>query len=161
MGDAPPHTKRHTLSEVVKAAEEVDPAHVFPIAVAGADREALAAFGEIARQTGGAMGSTATAAELPREILKMTELGSRVADAEVVTGHVARRMGDALEIVLDRASPILPGMSVLVFSAATPGLVIAEGPVTAGEDRAWQMEVRAVFGTERLRTGCPVQVVRQ
>jgi hypothetical protein len=30
MGDAPPHTKKHTLDEVVKAAEKVDPANVFP-----------------------------------------------------------------------------------------------------------------------------------
>jgi len=161
MGDAPPHNKRHTLSEVVTAAKEVDPAHVFPIAVAGADRDTMAAFGEIALQTGGEMGSTTTATDLPREILKMTELGSRVADVAALSGRVERRMGDAVRIVLDSPGRVLPGMTVLVFSAETAGLVIAEGPITVGEELTWQVEIRAAYGTERIRSGCPVQIVNE
>ncbi len=105
MGDAPPHTKRHTLAEVVRAAEEVDPAHVFPIAIAGAGAETVRAFGEIANATGGAMGTTASAADLPRELLKMVRLGARMADADGANGTVAAAMGLALEVVLRPRRP--------------------------------------------------------
>lgn len=160
MGDAPPHTRRHTLDQVAKAAEEVDPAHVFPIAVAGADTETLRSFGEIARRTGGVMGTTATAASLPKEILKMVELGGSLADASWVNGRVEAVLGGTIEAEVEDASKVLVGMEAFVFSAKNPELVIAQGPVEKVTGRRVQVTPRAEYSVEKARLGCGVRVVR-
>jgi len=67
MGDAPPHSRKHSRAEVVRRAAEVDPAHIFPIALKG-HAATLKEFSELARQTGGKIYTTSSAAELPRTL---------------------------------------------------------------------------------------------
>jgi|GEM_PF-2997387 len=159
MGDAPPHTKRYHLADVVKAAAEVDPAHVFPIAIAGANRRTLSSFSEIAQQTGGVMTRTSSAAELPRKLIEMVELGSRLSDVQLYAGKVTERIGDSVRIRLDDSAPdVLPGTNVLIFSESTPGLLIADGAIFAGGGRSFTVELNAEYGTEQVTAGCGVRI---
>lgn len=127
MGDAPPHTRKHALGEVAREAERVDPAHVFPIRVSGANEE-TAGSSQIAAKTGGATGCTSTAAEPPREPMKMLRLAARVGHSRSVDGRVVARMNEALD-ENRRTQDVRPGMAVQVFSGETSGVVIAEGRV--------------------------------
>jgi hypothetical protein len=159
MGDAPPHTRKHTLDEVVKAAEDVDPAHIFPITIAGSSPDTVRAFGEIARRTGGVMGTTRTAADLPREITRMVSIGTRFADAPYVEGRVTAVMGDTIEVQLEDGGRILPATLAVVLSTSTHGVVIAEGPVVTSEPRRATIELRALFGTESVSVGCTARIL--
>lgn len=159
MGDAPPHTRRHTLEDVVKAARAADPAHVFPIIVAGADTATARAFSSIADRTGGVVGSTSRAADLPGELMKMVSVGARMADADVVDARVAEHMGEALEVELGADVAILPGAWVAFLSRTTPGLMIAEGVVTIAEGRRVIVELRALYGTEEITAEHALKIV--
>jgi Mg-chelatase subunit ChlD len=159
MGDAPPHTKQHTQAEVVKAAAEVDPAHIFPIPVGGADAETLALFSQLAEKTGGVMSPITASDALPSMISRMLEIGVRTADAITYQGKVSSLLGDSIEVVLAGETPVLPGMSVLIFSNKTPGVLIAEGPVVSGSARRYLVNLRAAFGTEIIQLGCQVKIV--
>ena len=65
MGDAPPHGRKNTEEEVIRRAYEVDPAHIFPITIEGADDKTRVAFIRLAQGTKGRAYSTSSAAELP------------------------------------------------------------------------------------------------
>jgi Mg-chelatase subunit ChlD len=160
MGDAPPHNKRHSADEVVKRAEEVDPAHIFPIAVAGATPAVLASFGELAARTGGVMTTTASAADLPGQIIRTVQIGVNTADIDLPRGEVASVMGDALEVRMTAgAARVRGGMRALIFSADTPGLLIAEGQTLAIDGDRLRVDVTAAYGTEQIQRGCRVQVI--
>jgi hypothetical protein len=76
MGDAPAKDPAHdgtTLSVVAKAAEEVDPAHVYPLIIrAGGgdyDEATISSFGEIAKSTGGSVTKVEEVSELVSTII--------------------------------------------------------------------------------------------
>ena len=74
IGDAPPHTgtkARYSLGDVERRALEVDPADIYPIAVANGGRvdpTTLAEFGKIADGCRGEVVTSDTAEELPAKI---------------------------------------------------------------------------------------------
>lgn len=90
IGDAPPHSKRHTLEEVVRRAEEVAAAHIFAIAVAGSSGATREAFGALAERTGGVVLRTAEAGELPEEKVEVARLGAEYADHAAVAVPIER-----------------------------------------------------------------------
>jgi len=161
MGDAPPHTRAHTEAEVVKAAEEVDPAHIFPIAIAGASAETLRLFGQLAVKTGGVMGRTGSAEELPKELMRVIEWSYRTADAEVASGRVIGQRGDAVEIELPAGNTVRDGMVALVFSSDTPGSLVADGTILSGQGRRYYVQIRAMYGDHFIRPGGRAVVYRK
>ena len=86
MGDAPPHDPEpftgYTLSSVVAAAEAVDPASIYPIAIGG-DSTTYSYFSTLAEETGGEVFIALTAADLVEAIIKAieTSLEAPIADA--------------------------------------------------------------------------------
>lgn len=93
MGDAPPKDPDHegkTKDDIVKLAEEVDPAHVYAIACAagGIHREAAEAFAAIADGTGG-------------EVFNLTEAGRLLPTIEdLVTKAIAKHVEEAKPAVV-------------------------------------------------------------
>ncbi|MEO0263613.1 MAG: FHA domain-containing protein [candidate division WOR-3 bacterium] len=74
MGDAPPTPRdKYTAEDVERAAKEVDPAHIFPIIISGADEATKNAFEDLALRTEGKAFETKSASELPIVLLNVTK----------------------------------------------------------------------------------------
>ncbi|HPC83891.1 MAG TPA: VWA domain-containing protein [Thermoanaerobaculaceae bacterium] len=159
IGDAPPHTKRHTLDEVVAKAFAVDPAHVFAIAVAGSDSATRSSFGALAERTGGLVLRTEEASELPARMVEAVELGSEYADAEVVIG-VVQALDGAVAGVRLRGGSAHAGQEVVFLDSAARRLVIGQGVVTEAIGRELTVEVQQTFGLEPIAVGCEVAFPR-
>ncbi|MCU0621355.1 MAG: VWA domain-containing protein [Gemmatimonadales bacterium] len=159
IGDAPPHTRKHTLDEVVAKAFAVDPAHVFAIAVAGADATTRSMFGALAEGTGGLVLRTDEARELPDRMVEAVALGADYADMELAVGTVQAVEG-AYARVRMRAGSAPEGQEVVFLDAATRREVIGRGYVTMAVGGDLTVEIQETAGLEPIAEGCQVAFPR-
>lgn len=103
MGDAPPHergeisqdgthTYQYTVSDVATVAQNLDPAHIFPVLTGGASDEARESFKQIATLTGGKVFEAEEASKVPQVISSV--ISTAVAEVSRVfpdiSGHWAQ-----------------------------------------------------------------------
>ncbi|MFH1177371.1 MAG: vWA domain-containing protein [Acidobacteriota bacterium] len=151
IGDAPPHSKRHTLEEVVRKAEEVDPAHIFAIAVAGSSGPTREAFGALAERTGGVVLRTAEAGELPEKMVEVAALGAEYADRATAAATIERVQGGYAWLW---AEGLVVGQEVLFLDPAEGRTAIGRGLVTAVAGAEATVEVQELWGAAVLTERC-------
>ena len=112
MGDAPPHDPEpftgYTLSTVIDAAEEADPAHVYPIQIGGV----VSTFEEIAEQTGGQAFTAESAQEVVDTILEALEV---IAQAPVAEAGPDQTVYQGETVALDGSGSFDPDGTIVLY----------------------------------------------
>ena len=133
-------------------------AHVFSLLMANASNQVRANLARLASQTAGAVVSLRTAPA--DEVATLAWLSVSSSSPTFSDGQIVTLQGPDLEVQLERWMPsIHPGQTVLVFSRATPGLLIAEAIVTAGTGSRFTVQPRSSFTLEPIGVGCEIKVI--
>ena len=103
MGDAPPHeqgeisedgsyTYQYTVSDVATVAQNLDPAHIFPVLTGGASDAAKDSFTQLATLTGGQVFTADEAAKVPQVISSVISTAVAVVSRVFpdISGHWAQ-----------------------------------------------------------------------
>ena len=162
IGRTPPSTAGATSDDVVRAVTEMGSARIYSVLVDGLSQTATAAFSDLARRSGGLAVAARAWSEATGRMLGLMNSAPLGGSADTdPRGRVVQLIGGDLDVEFDApVTDIHPGMRVLVFSATTPGLLIAEGPIMTGEGLRYGVETQASYSLESIRVGCVVNIVR-